>query len=153
MTKRRIEEKVEQLAVPIIEENDCVLVDIEYVKEGPNWYLRVYIDKYNGVTVDDCERVSEHLSNLLDREDPIDHSYILEVSSPGVDRPLKTQRDYEYFTGHEVDVKLYSPMDEKKEYRGILMGLKDGIVTLDAPEGKLHFRKESIASARLTFKF
>jgi ribosome maturation factor RimP len=153
LAKIRMEKIVEELAVPIIEENKCKLVDIEYVKEGPNWYLRVYIDKDGGVTVEDCERVSERLSDLLDREDPIDHSYILEVSSPGIDRPLKTQRDYDYFTGREVDIKLYSPMNGKREYSGILMGLKDGIITVDTPEGKLYFQREKIASARLTFSF
>ncbi len=153
MARTDIQKKVEELAAPIIKEAGCELVDIEYIKEGPNWYLRVYVDKNGGVTVDDCQRISEILSELLDRVDPIDHSYVLEVSSPGVDRPLKTQRDYEHFTGREIDVKLYSPMNGKKKYSGILIGLRDGIVTLDTSMGKLHFNKEKIASARLTFKF
>ena len=153
LAKRKIEEIVEELAVPIIEENQCDLVDIEYVKEGANWYLRLYIDKQGGVTVEDCQRVSEALSDVLDEVDPIDHSYILEVSSPGLDRPLKTQRDFDYFKGREVEIKLYSPVDGKKEFTGVLEGLKDGVVTVDTPEGKLHFQKEKIASARLAFKF
>lgn len=153
MIKREIIERVETLAIPFIKGNDCELVDIEYVKEGNNWYLRIYIDKDNGVTVDDCEKISEVVSDLLDREDPIDHSYILEVSSPGVDRPLKTQRDYEHFTGREVDIKLYSQINGKKEYSGILTGLKDGVVTIDTPKGELRFQREKIASVRLAFKF
>ncbi len=153
MVKSKLQKTVEELAMPIIKGADCELVDIEYVKEGPNWYLRIYVDKDGGVTVDDCQRISEALSNALDDADPIEHSYILEVSSPGVERPLKTQRDYEHFTGREIDIKLYSPIDGKKKYNGILMGLRDGVVTLNTPKGELHFQKEKIASARLTFKF
>ena len=153
MAKRRIEHIVEELAVPIIERSGCELVDIEYVKEGRNWYLRVYIDKREGVTVEDCQKVSESLSDLLDRVDPIDHSYILEVSSPGVERPLKTQRDFDHFVGREVSIRLYSPLEGKKEFTGVLEGLKDGIVTVETPEGKLRFQRERIASARLAFKF
>ena len=153
MAKRKIEEVVEELAVPIIKENKCELVDIEYVKEGPNWYLRLYIDKQGGVTVEDCQRVSETLSDVLDEVDPIEHSYILEVSSPGVERPLKSQRDYDYFRGREVEIKLYSPVDGKKEFTGVLEGLENGVVTVSTPEGKLQFQKDKIASARLAFKF
>ncbi|NLX87622.1 MAG: ribosome maturation factor RimP, partial [Clostridiales bacterium] len=128
-------------------------VDIEYVKEGPNWYLRLYIDKQGGVTVEDCQRVSETLSDVLDEVDPIEHSYILEVSSPGVERPLKSQRDYDYFRGREVEIKLYSPVDGKKEFTGVLEGLENGVVTVSTPEGKLQFQKDKIASTRLAFKF
>ncbi|HQA48364.1 MAG TPA: ribosome maturation factor RimP [Bacillota bacterium] len=141
------------MAVPIIKENKCELVDIEYVKEGPNWYLRLYIDKQGGVTVEDCQRVSETLSDVLDEVDPIEHSYILEVSSPGVERPLKSQRDYDYFRGREVEIKLYSPVDGKKEFTGVLEGLENGVVTVNTPEGKLQFQKDKIASTRLAFKF
>ncbi len=144
---------MEELAVPIIKENKCELVDIEYVKEGPNWYLRLYIDKQGGVTVEDCQRVSETLSDVLDEVDPIEHSYILEVSSPGVERPLKSQRDYDYFRGREVEIKLYSPVDGKKEFTGVLEGLENGVVTVSTPEGKLQFQKDKIASTRLAFKF
>lgn len=144
---------MEELAVPIIKENKCELVDIEYVKEGPNWYLRLYIDKQGGVTVEDCQRVSETLSDVLDEVDPIEHSYILEVSSPGVERPLKSQRDYDYFRGREVEIKLYSPVDGKKEFTGVLEGLENGVVTVVTPEGKLQFQKDKIASTRLAFKF
>lgn len=144
---------MEELAVPIIKENKCELVDIEYVKEGPNWYLRLYIDKQGGVTVEDCQRVSETLSDVLDEVDPIEHSYILEVSSPGVERPLKSQRDYDYFKGREVEIKLYSPVGGKKEFTGVLEGLENGIVTVNTPEGKLQFQKDKIASTRLAFKF
>jgi ribosome maturation factor RimP len=153
LAKRKIEEVVEELAVPIIKENKCELVDIEYVKEGPNWYLRLYIDKQGGVTVEDCQRVSESLSDVLDEVDPIEHSYILEVSSPGVERPLKTRRDFDYFKGREVEIKLYAPVDGKKEFTGVLEGLENGVVTVSTPEGRLQFQKDKIASARLAFKF
>ncbi len=152
MAKPKVEEIVEELATPIIEENNCELVDIEYVKEGPNWYLRVYIDKDQGVTVDDCQRVSENLSDRLDRVDPIVHSYILEVSSPGLDRPLKSKRDFDYFKGRSVDIKLYSPIDGKKEYTGTLLGMESGVITVESCEGKLEFPRDKVASVRLTFE-
>src|SRR5690554_1276398 len=144
---------VRELATPIIQQNHCELVDIEYIKEGPNWYLRVYIDKHGGVTVEDCERVSQVLSDELDTADPIQHSYILEVSSPGVNRPLKSQRDYDYFKGRRIDIKMFSPIDGKKELTGILVGLNDGVVTVDLSENRVSIPKKNIASARLAFEF
>ncbi len=153
MAKLKTEDIAKELVIPIINANNLNLVDIEYIKEGPNWYLRVYIDKEKGVTVEDCQRVSEALSDELDRVDPIDHSYILEVSSPGINRPLKTQRDYDYYKGHRVDIKLFSPIDRRKEFTGTLVGLENGIVTVELPEGRISIPRGSIASARLAFKF
>ena len=153
LAKRKIDDITKELAGPILGKKGFDLVEVEYTKEGPNWYLRVYIDKQGGITVDDCQRVSEELSDELDRMDPIDHSYILEVSSPGINRPLKTQRDYEYFRGRMIDIKLYSPIKGEKEFSGKLVGLADGFVTVQLPEGKISVPKDSIASARLAFKF
>lgn len=153
MARGDIVKLVEELVNPVLRENNCELIDVEYKKEGPNWYLRVYIDKPGGVTLDDCQAVSEYLSEELDRMDPIEHSYILEVSSPGVNRPLKTDRDYERFRGREVDVKLYAPLDGKKELSGRLLGLEEGIVSLQIGEKVVNIPKEKIASARLAFKF
>jgi len=116
MTKKKIEVQVEDLVLPILEEKSFDLVDVEFLKEGKNWYLRVYIDKPGGISIDDCQDVSQELSDELDRLDPIKQSYILEVSSPGLDRPLKRDKDYERYKGTEVEVKLYKPVDGKKSF-------------------------------------
>ena len=106
MTKREeYEQKTEKLLMPIMEANGFELVDVEYVKEAGNWYLRAYIDKPGGITVDDCEVVNRELGDLLDRDDFIDDSYILEVSSPGLGRPLKKERDFIRSKGEEVDIR------------------------------------------------
>ena len=108
MSKREeYESKTEALVMPLVEQNNFELVDVEYVKEGSNWYLRVYIDKENGINVDDCELISRALSDLLDEYDFIDDAYILEVSSPGLGRPLKKDKDFERSLMEEVEIKLY----------------------------------------------
>ena len=115
---REYEEQTEQLLQPIIDENNFELVDVEYVKEGGNWFLRAYIDKEGGITIDDCELVSRALSDLLDKEDFIPDSYILEVSSPGLGRQLKKDKDFKRSIGKEIEIKLYKPVkikDGKKE--------------------------------------
>ncbi len=121
MTKREnYEQKTEELVMPIITANHFELVDVEYVKEGGTWYLRAYIDKPGGITVDDCEIVNRALSDLLDEKDFIDESYILEVSSPGLGRPLKKERDFERSLGEEVEIRTYRMIEKQKEFRGIL---------------------------------
>ena len=122
MAKRNTEEKVMPLLEPIVAEKKLELVDLEFVKEGANWYLRVYIDKEGGVSIDDCEAVSRELEAKLDTEDPIEQAYILEVSSPGIDRPLKKEADFEKFSGDIIDIKLYKALDGKKQYQGKLLG-------------------------------
>jgi ribosome maturation factor RimP len=134
MAKKKVEEIVEELALPVVEELSFELVDVEFLKEGANWYLRVYIDKQGGITIDDCQAVSERLSDMLDQKDPIRQSYILEVSSPG-ERPLKKDRDYERFRGEFVEVKLYQPLNGKKIFEGELLGLKGDIVEIKTVEG------------------
>ena len=114
MSKQNIEQTVETYLKPILDEHNFELVDVEYVKEGTNWYLRVFIDKEGGITIDDCELVSRALEKILDKEDPIKNSYILEVSSPGLDRPLKKDSDFEKYKGRIVDIKLYKPFNKKK---------------------------------------
>ncbi|MDF2523912.1 MAG: hypothetical protein K0R31_1553, partial [Clostridiales bacterium] len=99
MAKRKIEETIAELALPIAEKNSFELVDVEFIKEGTNWYLRIYIDKPNGITLEDCQTVSEEISKKIDEIDPINQSYFLEVSSPGLDRPLKKEKDYEKYKG------------------------------------------------------
>lgn len=131
MAKRRTEEIVKDLALPITNKYQLELVDIEYKKEGPNWYLRLFIDKPEGVNLEDCQLVSEHLSEILDEIDPIEQSYILEVSSPGLDRPLKTAKDYEKFKNSTIEIKLYTPFNGKKEYIGKLIGLVNHHIHLE----------------------
>ena len=121
MTKKEsYESRVEAYLLPLMEENNFELVDVEYVKEAGTWYLRAYIDKEGGIAVDDCEVISRKLSDWLDKEDFIDDSYILEVSSPGLGRPLKKEKDYVRSMGREVEVRLNKAIDRQKEFTGTL---------------------------------
>ena len=130
------------------------LVDVEYVKEGPNWYLRIYIDKPGGITIDDCKIVSEEVSDLLDKEDPIPQRYFLEVSSPGLERPLKKDSDFEKFKGELVEVRLFKAINGKKIYIGELIGLIDNkiVITLDSEE-TIEFEKEKVSLVRRSIIF
>lgn len=147
------EKRVESLIVPVIEKNNYELVDIEFVKEGPNWYLRIYIDKDGGITIDDCETVSKSIEKLLDEKDPIEQAYILEVSSPGIDRPLKKDSDFIKYSGEIVDIKLYKPINGSKEHQGVLLGLENNIVSISVNDVKIDFDKKDIASIRLAVIF
>lgn len=155
LTKSKIyEEKTEELLKPIIEVNKFELVDVEYVKEAGTYYLRVYIDKPGGITIDDCEVVSRALSDKLDEKDFIEESYILEVSSPGVGRPLKKDKDFERYIGEEVDVKLYKPIEKQKEFNGILEGYTETSVIVRLDEDTvMNFNRKDIALIRLAFDF
>ncbi len=155
LTRREdIERRTEELLQPIISERRFELVDVEFVKEGGNRYLRAYIDKPGGIAVDDCETVSRALSELLDREDYIADSYILEVSSPGLGRPLKKEKDFARSMGEEVEIRLYRPRDHEKEFRGVLTGYDGVRVTIETEEGEsLSFEKGEIALIRLAFDF
>ncbi len=113
----KVTEIVEELVTPILEELDLELVEIEYVKEGKNWFLRVYIDKETGVDIEECGIVSEKLSEKLDEVDPIPHNYFLEVSSPGAERPLKKEKDFEKAIGKNVYIKTYEPIDGEKNLK------------------------------------
>lgn len=121
----------EEIVTPILEEEKLELVDIEYVKEGKDFFLRVYIDKEGGVGLNECELVSEELSEQLDKHDPIKGAYFLEVSSPGAERPLKTKADFEKHVNKNIYVSLYAPIDGEKEYEGILTRFEDDVVTLE----------------------
>ena len=155
MSKRKsYESKTETLVSPIIEENNFELVDVEFVKEGDNNFLRIYIDKEGGITVNDCELVSRALSDLLDEDDFIAEAYILEVSSPGLDRPLKKEKDFERSIGKEVEVKLYKQINKQKEFVGILMTYdKDNIIIELEDEQTLEIPRNTIAIIRLAFDF
>ncbi|KHE71972.1 ribosome maturation factor RimP [Halobacillus sp. BBL2006] len=115
----------EKMVQPILDEMNLELVDIEYKHEGSNWYLRVFIDKPGGVDIEECGQVSEQLSEKLDEEDPIEIPYFLEVSSPGAERPLKTQNDFEKYVGEHVYMKLYEPIDGEKEFEGTLVSFEN----------------------------
>ena len=155
MTKREeYEQKTEKLLMPIMEANSFELVDVEYVKEAGNWYLRAYIDKPGGITVDDCEVVNRELGDLLDRDDFIDDSYILEVSSPGLGRPLKKERDFIRSKGEEVEIRTYRMVDRQKEFRGVLKAWDKDTVTIETEDGQEQiFDRDNIALIRLAFDF
>lgn len=155
MSKRKsYEEKTEAILLPILEKNGFELWDVEYVKEGGTWYLRAYIDKPGGIMVDDCEIVSRELSDLLDEKDFIDEAYILEVSSPGLGRALKKERDFEKSLGKEVEVRTYRMMEGKKEFRGILKGYDKDTVTIETDNARMQtFEKKEIALIQLAFDF
>ena len=155
MTKREeYEQKTEKLLMPIMEANGFELVDVEYVKEAGNWYLRAYIDKPGGITVDDCAVVNRELGDLLDRDDFIDESYILEVSSPGLGRPLKKERDFIRSKGEEVEIRTYRMVDRQKEFRGVLKAWDKDTVTIETEDGQEQiFDRDNIALIRLAFDF
>ena len=155
MSKREsYEEKAAALLEPIVQEQGFELVDVEYVKEGGTWYLRAYIDKEGGITIDDCELVSRAFSDVLDREDFIEDSYIMEVSSPGLGRPLKKEKDYERSMGKELEIRTYRAVDGQKEFYGILTAYDSNSVTVKEENKKEKtFRKNEIALIRLAFDF
>ncbi len=154
MAKSNTEKKILPLLEPIVEEKGLELVDVEFVKEGANWYLRIYIDKDGGVSIDDCEGVSRALEAKLDETDPIEQAYILEVSSPGIDRPLKKDADFVKFQGEIIDVKLYKALDGKKQYQGKLLGLQDGVISLEEEDGTVRtFTQKETADVRLAVIF
>ena len=155
MTKRELyEQKTEEILLPIVEENGFELVDVEYVKEGSTWYLRAYIDKPGGIIIDDCEVVSRRLSDILDEKDYIDDAYILEVSSPGLGRPLKKEKDFKRSLGEEVEIRTYRMIDKQKEFTGILKDYDEKTVTIEMDDDTTKtFEKSDIALIRLAFDF
>lgn len=155
MTQKEVyENRTEELLHPIMEQNRFELVDVEYVKEGSNWYLRAYIDKPGGITVDDCEIVSRTLSDLLDKEDFIQEAYILEVSSPGLGRPLKKDKDFARSIGEKVEIRLYRAQNHRKDYEGVLKAFdKDTVTILADEEEELIIKRADIALIRLALDF
>lgn len=155
MSKRETyEQKTEELLVPIVTEYQFELVDVEYVKEGGNWYLRAYIDKPGGITVDDCEVVSRRLSDLLDEKDFIEEAYILEVSSPGLGRPLKKEKDFARSIGEEVEIRTYRAIDHEKEFTGVLKSFDKDVIVIELEDNEIrNFARDNIALVRLAFDF
>ena len=154
LSKKEIyEQKAEDLVMPIVEKYGFELVDVEYVKEGGNFYLRAYVDKPGGITVDDCETVSREFSDKLDEADFIDEAYIMEVSSPGLGRPLKKEKDFKRSMGEEVEIRTYRPINREKEFYGVLTAYDENSVTIDCEGEEKIFQKADIALIRLAFDF
>ncbi len=151
--KETIESKTEELITPILDRMGFELWDVEYVKEGADYYLRAYIDKENGITIDDCVEVSRALSDELDREDFIEDAYILEVSSPGLGRVLKKDKDFERSIGRMVELKTYKPLDGSKEFTGTLRSFDKDTVTIDTDGTERDFARADIAKINLYVEF
>ena len=148
------EARFEKILRPITEEAGVEIYDVEYVKEGSTWYLRAYIDKPGGICIDDCEAVSRRLSDILDEKDYIDDAYILEVSSPGLGRPLRKEKDFRRSLGEEVEVRTYRMIEKQKEFTGILKEYDEKTVTIEEDGGNVRiFEKSDIALIRLAFDF
>ena len=155
MTKREeYEQKAEAILTPIVESNGFELVDVEYVKEGGTWYLRAYIDKPGGITVDDCELVSRAANDILDEKDFVEDSYVFEVSSPGLGRPLKKEKDFARSIGEEVEIRTFRPINRQKEFVGILNAYDKEAVTIELEDGEImQISRSDIALIRLAFDF
>lgn len=149
----KITELTAQLARPVVEACGCTLWDVEYIKEAGSWYLRLYIDKEGGVSIDDCEAVSRGVDPLLDEADPIQDAYTFEVSSAGADRPLKKPEHFAAFLGAQVDVKFYKTVNGQKSVTGVLVGFDDNSVTLNLGGEEVAFDKKEIAFVRLHVSF
>ena len=150
---KAVENRTEELLAPIAEENGVEIYDVEYLKEGSDWYLRAYIDKPEGVNIQDCENVSRALSDKLDEVDFIDDAYILEVSSPGLGRTLKKDKHLEKSLGEEVELRLYKPRDKQKEFTGILKSFDADSVIIETEEEEKVFARSEISLIRLAFDF
>lgn len=149
----KITQQVWQFAEPLVQANGCSLWDVEYVREGGEWYLRLYIDKEGGVDIDDCEAVSRAVDPVLDEKDPIPDSYRFEVCSAGLERVLKRPSDFARYMGASVLVKLYRPKEGSKEFAGVLAGYADGTVTLQAGTKTYVFEPSEVALVRLRVEF
>ena len=154
--REEYEAKTEALLQPMVEERGFELVDVEYVKEGSNWYLRAFIDKPGGISIDDIEPISRELSEKLDQEDFISDAYILEVSSPGLGRPLKKDKDFVRSIGEEIEIHLYRAINKQKEFVGILkeFNKEENTFTVELEDGEeTVFNRADVALVRLTFDF
>lgn len=151
--KKNIPSLVERLLQPYLEQESFELVDIEYVKEGRSRFLRVYVDKEGGIDIEDCSRISEYLSAMLDEEDPIPEAYFLEVSSPGAERPLKKPKDFYRAIDRHVLVKTYEPLHGMKEFEGTLLAYDESDLTVEAGGKQYKIPVSKVASARLAIAF
>ncbi|MGN0464728.1 MAG: ribosome maturation factor RimP [Lachnospiraceae bacterium] len=153
MKRSDIEKRTEELVTPIIEEGNFELVDVEYVKEGVNWYLRVYADKEGGINIDDCVFISRALEQKLDEENFLEDAYILEVSSPGLGRALKKDKDFKRSLGEEVEIKLFKAIDKQKEFTGFLKSYDEKNIVVDIEGEDFTFARKDIANIHLAIHF
>lgn len=153
MAKSTAVEKVKEAVTPIVEEENLELVDVEFVKEGGNWYLRIFIDKLGGVDLDDCQVVSEKIDTVLDEIDPIPQAYFLEVSSPGIERPLKKPADFERFKGHLVNITTFAPVDGSKSFTGKLLDYTEEGIQIDVKGKEVVVPHNQVAASRLAVEF
>ncbi|MBG9733207.1 ribosome maturation factor RimP [Paenibacillus alvei] len=153
MSSANIKSTVENMITPYLEENNFELVDVEYVKEGSSWFLRVFVDKEGGIDIEDCGRISEVLSQKLDENDPITDAYFLEVSSPGAERPLKKTKDFVKAVGKHVYVTTYEPIGGLKEFEGVLSSFDEQTVVVQVGKKEHAIPFEKVASARLAIVF
>lgn len=152
--KKNIATEIEQIVLPITDAKNIELVDVEYVKEGGEFFLRIYIDKEGGISLNECEEVSREINPILDEKDPIKDNYFLEVSSPGLDRPLKKDKDFVRYQGRDVEIKLYKPMNGSKLHEGELVGLtEDKNIKVIIDNEEVEFNKKDVALIRLAIKF
>ena len=149
----KITEQVWAFAEPVVQAHGCSLWDVEYVKEGGDWFLRLYIDKEGGVDINDCEAISRAVDPILDEKDPIPDSYSFEVCSAGLERELKRPSDFAQFLGSPVTVKLYQPKNGLKEQPGVLIAYENGAVTIRQGETEVRFEKSEVAQVRLRVEF
>ena len=148
--KSLLVEQIEQLATPILQHHNMELVDLQFQHEHGQWVLRFFLDKPGGITLDDCATMSDHLGGALDAADLIQQSYSLEVSSPGINRPLKKESDYQRFVGEKVDVTLYAPVNGRRHFRGTIQAVQSGVVTVeDASHASFELPLEGVAKAKL----
>ena len=154
MARMKITDLVERELEAFLPENGYELFLTEYVKEGKDWFLRIYIDKEGGVSIEDCEKVSGYISKRMDELDPIEKNYFLEVSSPGLDRPLIRDTDYEKYRGKIIDITLYKAIEGSKQYSGILQGLEEGeIVIADEVGAEMRIPKDMTSKVKLAVIF
>ena len=154
MSKKKVIEVVKDILNPFLIANGYELFDAEYVKEGKDWFLRIYIDKEDGISLDDCEKVSNYLSSKLDEVDPIETNYLLEVSSPGIDRPLIKDSDYVKYKGRIVEVFLYKAINSEKVITGVLEGLERNFIILsDENQEKINIPRDIVSKVKLAVIF
>ena len=153
MSKTRIVELVEEIITPCVQESGLELVDVEFVREGGSWYLRIYVDKPGGIDIEDCGRLSQEIDRLLDERDPIPQQYHLEVSSPGIERPLKKISDYNRFTGELAVITTFVTFDGKKKITGRIMAVRGDDIVIDSDGKELSIPFKQVASARLKVEF
>jgi ribosome maturation factor RimP len=144
---------VTELIQPVFEDNGLELVDVTFTKEGNVWYLRIFIDKPRGVDIEDCQRVSREIEQILDEKDPIPQSYTLEVSSPGIERPLKKPADFDRFSGSLAKITTYAPLGGKKQFRGRLVGLRGSDVVMSINDAEIIIPFDQVAGAHLEVEF